>query len=112
MAVISALSDLYSTGGGKPLGFTLGDIAGERNNALEDHGLDRFKMQRDFNRGSSDLVDRYSSMGSARSGALAKTAGRMREDYNFGVGDSERLLRRNLNNLERQRLLATLGVIS
>jgi len=112
MAVLSALADMYASPGGKPLGFTLGDIASERNNAIEDYGQTRFKMQRDFNRGSSDLVDRFSGNGAARSGALSQAAGRMREDYNYGVGDAERLHRRQLNTLERQRYLATLGVIS
>jgi hypothetical protein len=112
MAVIPGLQDFYGPSAGKPNAFTLGDIGIERGNALEDYGVGRFKMQRDFNRGSSDLVDRFSARGTARSGILSKAAGRMREDYNFGVGDSDRLLRRNLADLDRQRLLATLGVLS
>jgi hypothetical protein len=112
MANIAAFSQFYQQPTGTPLGYTLGDIGLEKGNAQEDYGINRFKMTRDYNRGMGDLVDRFSGRGTARSGILSKAADRMREDYNFNTGDSERLLRRQLADLDRQRLLATVGVLS
>jgi hypothetical protein len=106
------MSDFYAAPQGKPLGFTLGDIAGDRSRALEDFIPQQYSRTRDFNRGTNDMVNRFSGQGAARSGAHAVAQGRMLEDYNNANAEGQRYLTRTLDSLDRQRRLATLGVLS
>ena len=57
-------------------------------------------------------MDRFSSRGTARSGILSKASDRMSQDFQFSQGQQDLLHRRRLDELERQRLFATMGVFS
>jgi len=112
MALIPGLDNIWQQPQGNPLGFTMAGIADDRSNENTDFGLASFKNQRDFTRGQSDLVDRFSDRGTARSGMLSKASDRMSQDYQFNQGQAELLHRRKLSDLDRQRLFATMGVLS
>jgi hypothetical protein len=72
--------------------------------------MSRWKQDRDFGRAKSDLVDRFSSRGTARGGMLGKASDRMNQDFQFGAGQAELNHRRALDALEAQRRFAALGV--
>jgi hypothetical protein len=97
-------------GQANPLGFTLAGLADQRDNENTDYGLNVFKNNRDFGRTKSDLVDRFSSQGTARSGILGQQSDRLNQDFQFNGGQAELLHRRALDQLEQQRRFATLGV--
>lgn len=108
---MASILDFLQPRGGTPLGFTLGGIAQERSGALEDTGLSKVQNTRQYKRGAQDLVSRFSDRGLGYGGhAKNQAAGRMTEDYQWAQDDADRLLRRTMGQLDRQRLLATLGV--
>lgn len=111
MALLN-LPNFAGGGNANPLGFQLAGIADQRDNENTDYGLQSFKRGVDFNRAKSDMVDRFSDRGTARSGVLGKASDRLNQDYQFAGGTAELQHRRALDALERQRLFATLGVFS
>lgn len=108
---MAGFTDFYSPPTGTPLGFTLGDLAAKRNDLTVNHGLDSFEMGRQFDRGTQDIGNQFSAQGAARSSAKNQSLGRLGEDYTWSAGRSQVNLTQALSDLDRQRRLATFGVL-
>jgi hypothetical protein len=103
MALLPGIDSIYQAPQGNPLGFALQGIADQRSNQLVDYDRSTLKMKRDYGRAAGDMVDRFSSRGTARSGLLGKASDRLGQDFLWNQGDMEIQHRRKLNDLEVQR---------
>lgn len=110
---MASLADYYTPagGGGRALPFQLADIAIEEGNARTDAGLAQSRMGTMFGRAQTDLVNAYSSRGTVRGGMAGVAADEQRADYDWQNADVSRQLDRQLSNLSRNRILATLGTM-
>lgn len=104
-------ADLYNPPSGVPLGFTLGDIATKRARAQQDFGQQKFDQGQAYSRAVTDTVGSFAARGAGRSGAKNQATNRIFEDYTRDQGKGQLDLNRALEDLDRQRRLATMGVI-
>jgi len=87
-------------------GFGIADIALAKSDATADTGLAQSRLMREYaTRGLPDLVNRYSSRGTVRSGGAGVAADRMKEDVGNAYGDLQRNLQRTLANLTRAGIM-------
>lgn len=106
-----SLSDYYTPSSNTALPFTLANNALEGSDATTDAGLAQSRLLRNYGtRQLPDLVNRYSSRGTARSGWAGVMADRLKEDTGNQYGDIQRQLDRTLAGLRRNGVLATTGV--
>lgn len=108
---MAGFADFYSAPSGTPLGFTLGDLAAQRGDLTVNQGLNRFELGRQTDRGAADTVARFSAQGAGRSSAKNRATNRLYEDATFAGGRSEIAFNQALADLDRQRRLATFGVL-
>lgn len=108
---MATFADFYQPYTGTPLGFTLGDLRQSEGQLTTNRGLDRFQMGRDFDRAALDTVRGFSARGAGRSSAKNQATNRLYEDYTFGQGRAETSYNQALADLQRQRRLATFGVL-
>jgi hypothetical protein len=104
-------ADLYNPPPGVPLGFTLGDINTQGSRLRQDAAVSQFEQARGFGRAAADTVSHFSAQGAGRSSAKNLATNRMFEDYTSDAAKSHLNLDRALDDLRRQRALATFGVI-
>lgn len=107
---MASLSDYYQPAG-TPLPFTLANNAIQGSDATQDAGLAQSRALRNYGtRQLPDLLNRYSSRGTARSGWAGVMADRLKEDTGNQVGDIQRQLDRTLAGLRRSGVLAATGI--
>ena len=109
MAVL--LSSLYNPQPATALPFTLGNIDIQDQNAREDTGLQKQQNTVQFGRNLTNLVNGYSAKGTVRGGMAGVAGDQLRQDFDYGQADLGRLLARQLAALQRNRVLATAGVM-
>lgn len=110
---MASLADYYTPagGGGRALPFQLADIGIQESNARIDAGLSQGRMDTMFGRNMTSLVNAYSARGTVRGGQAGVAADQLREDHDYNRADIGRQLNRQLSNLSRNRVLATLGTM-
>lgn len=108
---MAGFSDFYQPPQGTPLGFSLADIAARKSDLTVNQGLNRFELGRNTDRAAADTVNRFSAMGAGRSSAKNQATNRLYEDSTWAGGRSEVGFSQALNDLDRQRRLATFGVL-
>ncbi len=108
---MAGFGDFYTPPQGTPLGFTLADISARRSDLTVNQGLNRFELGRNTDRAAQDTVNRFSAQGAARSSAKNQATNRLYEDSTWAGGRSEVGFSQALNDLDRQRRLATFGVL-
>jgi hypothetical protein len=107
---MAAFGDFYTPPSGPPLEWTLGEIGIQESDTREDAGLAKNRMDVNFGRNLSNLVNTESARGTVRGGWAGVRADRLRNDYDFDRADVDRLMNRHLSALARNRIMATLGV--
>lgn len=108
---MASLGDFY-TPTGPPAAKTLADNAISAGDATADAGLAQSRIMRNFGtRQLPDLLNRYSSRGTARSGWAGVMSDRLKEDASNQYGDVQRQLDRTLAGLRRSGVLAAGGLL-
>lgn len=108
---MAGFGDFYQPPSVTPLGFTLGEIAAKKGDLTVNHGLNQFEMGRTTDRAAQDTVNRFSAQGASRSSAKNQATNRLYEDSTWAGGREQIGFNQAINDLDRQRRLATFGVL-
>lgn len=87
-------------------------LASNDGEVQEDAGLESQRLLHRYeSRLLPELVNRYASRGTFKSGHARVAADQLREDVGTQTGDIQRLMARQRSKFARDRVLATLGTI-
>lgn len=107
---MASLTDLFSSGDGTPVGFSMASFGNQASDIAEDSGIQQQRLLRNFGQFDlPDLVSRYASRGTFHSGGAGKAADKLRLGVSDQFGDIERRKSRALADLSTNSLLALTG---
>jgi hypothetical protein len=108
---MASFGQFYTPPQGTPLGFTLGEIAAKKGDLNVNQGLNRFELGRQTDRAIDDTHAKFATQGSFYGSARRKATNKIYEDSTWAGGRSEIGFSQAINDLDRQRRLATFGVL-